>query len=140
MIPLLSRRQPKPAAPARRLSILVADDVAEIIELVSHWLAAEGHEVATATSGREVLELVKQRAFDLVVTDIVMPDGDGWDVILGVGRLRPDTRIIAISGGGKLLPVEPCLRVAKGVGADLVLKKPFKHEEFMAAVNQVMAR
>jgi CheY-like chemotaxis protein len=120
--------------------VLVADDVAEITELVGHWLESEGHRVTRASSGREVIEWVQKRAFDIVITDIVMPDGDGWDAILAVGRQRPETRIIAISGGGNLMPVEACLRVAKGVGADVVLKKPFGKSDFLAAFNRLASR
>lgn len=124
----------------RPLEILVADDVEEITELIRRWLEEAGHSVTPASSGREVIALVQQRRFDIVVTDIVMPGVDGWDAILAVGRIRPETRILAISGGGKLMPVEACLRVAKGVGADLVLKKPFRQAEFMAAVDKLAAQ
>ena len=126
-----------PAAPARRLDILVADDVAEITNLIRRWLEEAGHAVTMASDGRGVIEHVQKRRFDIVVTDIVMPGVDGWDAILAVGRLRPEIRILAISGGGKLTPVEACLRVAKGVGADMVLKKPFRQVEFMAALNKL---
>ena len=139
MIPLL-RKQPAPSATPRRLEIVVADDVAEITDLMSHWLEAEGHTVTRASNGREIIELLQKRAYDLLVTDIVMPGIDGWDAILAVSRLRPETRILAISGGGKQMPVDACLRVAKGVGADYVLKKPFRQVEFLAAVTKVVAR
>ncbi len=139
MITLL-RKQPAPPVSPRRLEIVVADDVVEIVELMSHWLQAEGHTVTRAASGREIIELLQQRAYDLLVTDIVMPGTDGWDAILAVSRLRPETRILAISGGAKKMPVDACLRVAKGVGADHVLKKPFRQAEFLAAVAKVVAR
>ncbi len=135
----LPRSQPEPIEPRRHLEIIVADDVVEITDLISRWLEEEGHTVTRAASGRGVLELVQNRAYDVLVTDIVMPDGDGWDVILAVGRLRPATRILAISGGGKQMPVDACLRVAKGVGADLVLKKPFRRPEFLAALNKLVS-
>ena len=130
----------QPTAPARRLEILVADDVDEITDLIRHWLEDAGHTVTLASNGREVIELVQKRRFDIVVTDIVMPGVDGWDAILAVSRIRPEIRILAISGGGKLMPVDACLRVAKGVGADLVLKKPFRRPEFLAAVNKLASQ
>ena len=139
MIPLLKKSPTPPTAP-RPLEILVADDVDEIVELISRWLQTEGHAVTRASGGKQVIECVRDRSFDLLVTDIVMPEGDGWDAILAVGRLRPDMRILAISGGGKQMPVEACLRVARGVGADRVLKKPFNQAEFLAVVNQLAAR
>lgn len=139
MIPLL-KKQPTPDAPNPRLEVVVADDVEEIKEFVAIVLQADGHAVTAVSSGRELVRVVKERSFDLVVTDIVMPDGDGWDAILTINRLRPDTKILAISGGGERMPKDACLRVAKGVGADRVLKKPFLAAQLRAAVAAAMAR
>ena len=139
MLPL-RKKQPAPSTTPRQLQILVADDVEEIKQLVALWLEEAGHAVTHASNGRDVVRLVKDRAFDLVVTDIVMPNGDGWDAILAINRLRPGTRILAISGGGKHMPADACLRVAKGVGADHILKKPFHRAQLLEAVNQVAAR
>lgn len=139
MLPLRKKQATRPPA-VRRLEILVADDVEEITRLVALWLKEAGHAVTLAASGRDVIRLVKARAFDVVVTDIVMPDGDGWDAILAINRLRPATRILAISGGGNQMPADACLRVAKGVGADRVLKKPFHRAQLIDAVEQIMAR
>ncbi len=123
----------------RPLRVVVADDVREIQDLVTIWLQEEGHQVRHASNGREVVRVVCDEPTDLVITDIVMPEGDGWDAILTINRLRPATRILAISGGGKQMPADACLRVAKGVGADGVLKKPFGRSQLLAAVAQVSA-
>jgi CheY-like chemotaxis protein len=139
MLPL-RKKQTTQAPVARRLEVLVADDVEEITKLVALWLEEAGHGVTHASNGREVVRLVKTKPFDLVVTDIVMPEGDGWDAILAINRVRPATRILAISGGGRQMPADACLRVAKGVGADRVLKKPFHRAQLMEAVEQIMAR
>lgn len=139
MIPSL-KNSPIHSARTWPAEILVADDVEEITELMSHWLQRQGHKVTRVSSGREVIAHVRAQAFDLLITDIVMPDGDGWEAILAAGRLRPEMRIVAISGGGKQMPVDACLRMAKGVGADCVLKKPFRQREFLAAVNRLLAR
>lgn len=139
MTPIAHRSLEK-AGPPRSLKILVADDVVEIVELVRHWLQAAGHTVTAAGDGREVLERVQKETFDILVVDIVMPGIDGWDVILAVGRVRPEMRILAISGGGKSTPVEAGLRMAKGLGADLVLKKPFRQADFLAAIGKLAAR
>jgi CheY-like chemotaxis protein len=135
MLPLMK----KPKDAPRALSVLVADDVHEIKQLVSTWLEEEGHRVLHASGGREVIRIACDTTIDLVITDIVMPDGDGWDAILAVNRLRPATRVLAISGGGKHMPADACLRVAKGVGADGVLKKPFGRAQLLAAVTQIVS-
>ena len=138
MLPV-RKKQPVATAP-RSLDVVVADDVKEITELVAAWLEEVGHSVTHAANGREVIQLLKDKPFDLLITDIVMPEGDGWDAVLAVNRLRPATRILAISGGGRHMPADACLRVAKGVGADGILKKPFRRAELMQAIEKAIAR
>jgi CheY-like chemotaxis protein len=130
---------PSAAAP-RRLNILVADDVADLQALISSWLEEAGHAVTRAANGRQVVERVTESAFDLVVTDIVMPDGDGWDAIAKVHSLRPKTPVLAISGGTREMPASAVLRVAQGAGAIGLLKKPFSRVDLLAAVARVTAR
>ena len=137
---LRKKPSPAPAPSARPLSIIVADDVEDITKLIAQILGEAGHDVTSVGSGRELMKAVRERTFDLVITDIVMPDGDGHDVIAAMGRLAPTTRIIAISGGGKLMPTDPGLRLAKGLGADAVLTKPFTHAQLLAAVAKATAR
>src|SRR3954463_55185 len=86
------------------LSILVADDVRDLQDLISMWLEEAGHTVTRASNGKEIARLVQEKTFDLVVTDIVMPNGDGWDAIAEVHRLQPKARIFAISGGAREIP------------------------------------
>jgi CheY-like chemotaxis protein len=119
------------------LTIVVADDVVEIRNLIEHWLTASGCEVLCAASGREVTELVRTHAVGLVITDVLMPDGDGLEVITSLRRSAPTTKVLAISGGGSHLRATDCLAFAKGLGAHGVLMKPFNREQFLAAVNKV---
>jgi len=129
---------PQPGTEARSLDIVVADDVEGIRELIGQWLEDLGHGVRRAENGREVIKLVSSRPCDLVVTDILMPDGDGLDVIMDVKRTRPATRILAFSGGGRFMGVADALRLAKAIGADGMLLKPFNRDQFLGAVEQVM--
>lgn len=131
--------QPTSPAAGRRLAILVADDAVDLRALITSWLEEAGHEVTRAGNGREVVELVRQRPFDLVVTDIVMPDGDGWDAIAKVHALRPQTRILAMSGGTREMPASAVLRVAQGAGAIGLLKKPFSRVDLLTEVARVTA-
>lgn len=119
-----------------RLSVVVAEDVADLRQLIALWLEEAGHEVTAVATGREVVRLFGERPFDMLVSDILMPDGDGWDAIAEVHRLRPKTRILAISGGSREIPAAACLRVARGAGAISVLKKPFSRVEFLAAMGK----
>jgi two-component system nitrogen regulation response regulator GlnG len=130
----------EPPRPSRPLVIVAADDVPEIQHLLVTWLSAAGHTVTALSSGRELLRAVREQACDLVITDIVMPDGDGHDVIAAVTRLCPGTRILATSGGGTKMPADTGLRIAKGLGADVLLPKPFTQAQLLRAVDQVMRR
>ncbi len=119
------------------LSVIVADDVVEIQLLLERWLSEAGCSVKCAATGNEVAQLVRREHVDLVITDVIMPDGDGLDVILNLKAARSDARVLAISGGGRHLQATDCLKFAKGLGAHEVLLKPFDREQFLAAVNRV---
>ena len=134
------RKNAAPTARPKSLSILVADDTRELQALISTWLEEAGHLVKGASSGRQVVKLVEEQSFDLLVTDILMPDGDGWGAIAEVHRRHPNTRILAISGGAREMPASAVLRVAKHAGALGFLAKPFSRPEFLDAVVSVMAR
>src|SRR6185503_2491230 len=94
-----------------------------------------GHAVATVASAQEATQLLKQQCFDLVITDVVMPDGDGLELIAAFRKAQPATRIIAISGGGKYLESIDCLRIARGLGAHAVVMKPFNWEELLVGMD-----
>jgi len=124
---------------ARSLSIIVADDVEGITHLVQHWLEENGHHVACAASGNEVAALLRKQPVDLVITDVIMPDGDGLEVMLELKRTQPHARVLAISGGGAYLRPRDCLSLAKGLGANAVLLKPFNREQLLTAARAALA-
>ena len=120
------------------LSIIVADDVEQIQDLLSTWLVAAGHTVACASTGREVSALLAKQRADLIITDVIMPDGDGLEVILELKRVQPDVRVLAISGGGKYFQASECLKLARGLGAHAILLKPFNRAQLLAAIEAAL--
>ena len=120
------------------LTIIVADDVDGIRRLVTQWLTDLGHKVVPASTGNEVVRLITDRHFDLIIADVLMPEGDGLEVILAARRVDPSPPVLAISGGGKYMTGTDCLKVAKGIGADGVLLKPFTREQMFEAINRVL--
>lgn len=124
---------------ARGLSVLLVDDEEAVSDLLRTWLTGLGHAVTCATGGVEAEKLLGVRRFDVVVTDIVMPDGDGFELMAALRRLQPTTRVLAISGGGTYLRQPDCLKIAKGLGAALVVEKPFTRAQFLAAFAQITA-
>jgi CheY-like chemotaxis protein len=119
-------------------SVLVVDDENDICQLLEQWLKPLGHTVAAAPNGTTALRLAEHTCFDLVVTDVLMPDGDGPKLIEGLKRVQPAARVLAISGGGRYLDSNECLKIARGFGADAAIMKPFNREQFLAAVNETM--
>src|SRR5438477_953392 len=103
--------------------ILVIDDEQPIRELLRHVLEKEGHEVVEAQDGKDALRLAEQSPPDLVITDIMMPEQDGLEVIRALRRESPDLKMLAISGGGLLR--SRALHVANLLGAFDTLQKPF---------------
>ena len=121
------------------LSILVADDEEYIRLLIQQWLEAAGHHVACAATGQEAAALLALMQFDLAVTDILMPEGDGFDLIAELKKMQPTARILAISGGGRIIAFEDCLKLAQGLGAHAAITKPFDQLQFMAGVKLALA-
>ena len=120
------------------LSILVADDVAEIQALVRGWLVQLGHKVTCASSGTEAARMLGKQRFDLLITDVLMPDGDGLGLIGKFKAAEPAARILAISGGSKHLPAGLCIKFAAGFGAHAVLGKPFNRQQLLDAIGMAL--
>lgn len=121
------------------LAILLADDESEIRQLIELWMSAAGHSVVATASGREACEALRGRAFDLVITDLLMPDGDGVDLIAEVRRAHPVMRILAISGGGRYTEGSDVLNLAQGLGAHAVVLKPFTAAQLKAGIERAFA-
>jgi CheY-like chemotaxis protein len=117
-------------------TVLVVDDEETIRALLQEWLGRAGHVVQTAASGREALQLAGKTRFDLVVTDVLMPDGDGLELIAALKTALPSARVLAISGGGRYIEGDNCLKIARGWGAHAALMKPFDEKGFFAAMDQ----
>jgi len=121
------------------LTILVADDEEPIRALLRHYFTADGHTVFCVANATEAAKFVGKVRFDLVVTDMLMPDGDGAELIHAVRTAQPDARILAISGGGRYVRGDDALKIAKGFGADAIVLKPFDREQLIAGVALALA-
>ncbi len=82
-------------------TILVIDDDAQLNLMLKSALELKGYTVETACNGKEAKTLYQNKQYDVVITDIIMPDVDGYEVILDLRRMGMSDRTIAISGGGR---------------------------------------
>lgn len=119
------------------LAILVVDDHPIMREVVCEILEDAGHEVRFAGDGREALRQLSSAEFDLLVTDIVMPEMDGIELIGEVRRRYPQTRIIAMSGGAERFPIKDVLTIARRVGAGAALDKPFSPHQLLETIGEL---
>ncbi len=118
-----------------RLTILLADDSPELRTMLTDWLRRAGHIVMGASSGNEAAAVLRRAHVDVVITDVVMPDGDGIELIREFRDRQPGLRFVAISGGGQGVGTLDCLALAREAGADLCLRKPFTPAELLAALR-----
>lgn len=117
-------------------TILIIDDEPSVRTLLRTVLEGEGHTVMDASNGRVGLELYRKQPADLVITDILMPEMSGLDLILELTRVFLNVKVIAISGA----PGEPNgLNAAKLLGARHTLHKPFGTAQLLSAVRYELA-
>jgi len=117
--------------------ILVVDDDRDVRELVCRMLEQDGYRVVPANGGFEALQQLASLSPDLIITDVVMPDMDGFEVLLKLRHLAPKALALVISGGGRVAP-DVYLETARKLGARAVLRKPFTRAEILDAVHAVL--
>ena len=110
---------------------LVEDDVS-LRAMLRDCLMSSGYEVLEFTDGRGVVEMYQQQRPDLVITDIVMPEKEGLELILDLRRGDQNVKCIAMSEAG--LDGETYLKIAQRFGVKHTLSKPFPVDEFLAAI------
>ena len=115
-------------------SILLVEDDGQLRTILKELLTRSGYEISEAPDGTRVCDMHQQQRFDLVITDVVMPDIDGLAVIMDLRRVDQNVRIIAMSGERQGRAGD-YLRIAQKLGAQLTLVKPFSNQEFLDAVR-----
>ncbi len=118
--------------------ILLIDDDEPFRNVLKVSLQQMGHDVIEAKDGCEGVALYAGGEFDVVVTDLIMPDKEGIETIMDLRKLNPAVKIIAMSGGGRVTSVD-YLQIARQVGAKRILAKPFLYEDIKVAIEQLTA-
>ena len=119
--------------------ILIIDDDKSILSFLKERLTCEGFNVLTAIDGKEGMTLFNDNKVDLVITDIIMPKKDGFVTIIGLKRICPDIKIIAMSGGGHAHP-KYYLDISKGLDVHYIFQKPFKTSDLVDAVHELLKK
>ena len=127
-----SRCQRVPA----KANILIADDDVELGRYTADVCRDAGHSAASVTAGAEALALLRQRRFDLLISDVRMPGLDGIELMGRVKQTWPDVAIIAVTAFGSVHTAERALRA----GAYEYLQKPFQPEELHARIARALER
>lgn len=117
--------------------ILLLDDEEPLRRLMAELLEEEGHSVSEGGDGRLTEDAERLADFDLVITDLMMPDADGLDVLRNIRACRPEMKVLAVSGGGRTVS-QNFLPVAKVMGAQATLSKPFRPQELIDAVEALL--
>ncbi len=117
--------------------ILLVDDEEIVLRLFETVLELDHHVVTTASNGNGALRAIAEATFDLVITDLVMPDKEGIETIIEMRHLRPELPIIAMSGGGRGNATD-YLDMAAQLGAKKTLAKPFSTQALLDAVHEVL--
>jgi len=115
--------------------ILIVDDEVDVVEFCSEVLASRGYRPRGTSSGLEALDLAKRERFDLLLTDLMMPEIGGLDVLAGIRSATPDIAAVIITGYGT---VEMAIEALRAGARDFLLK-PFQIKDLLAAVEHALA-
>jgi len=119
--------------------VLVIDDDEQYLFLLKAMLGRSGYEVSVAHGGKQGIEICESIHVDLVITDVVMPEMEGLEVIMELKQRFSGVKIIAISGGGSNNPGN-YLNLATGFGAHSTLTKPFRRVELLETVEELLGQ
>lgn len=119
------------------IKILVIEDDSSFRNVLVQMLEKAGFEVSQAENGNQAIKYCETLKFDLVLTDIIMPDKEGLETIQELLGISPDMKIIAMSGGGRFGP-NSYLPLAAKLGARKTLQKPFMRDELLSAIAEVL--
>ncbi|RYE76728.1 MAG: response regulator [Hyphomicrobiales bacterium] len=119
-----------------RRKALVVDDVMTVRESLAIALESAGYAVTGAGNGVEALAALEKDDFDVLVTDMWMPEMDGLRLLKEIRGRKPNMRIFGVTGGGPRLTIEAMSSLAEVWGAEKVFLKPFDDDELIAALME----
>lgn len=118
------------------IKILVVDDKKVIQDFFDFTLGFYGHDITVLHNPNDVAVLIKEKAFDIVFLDMIMPDRDGIEVLKDIKHAVPQLPVVMMSGYSVQEKKDEAIRL----GAKLCLKKPFEVEDIRRAIKEVIGR
>ena len=118
-------------------TVLIIDDDTQFNLMLKSALEIKGYEVETAANGKEGKALYQNKKFDVIITDIIMPDVDGYEVILDLRRMGMSDRTIAVSGGGRTA-ADDYLVTAQHFDVAATFNKPIDLQAFRDKVDEII--
>ncbi len=119
--------------------ILVIDDHEQIRTIIQLLLTGDGHTVDIAEDGKIGLKMAREFDYQLVITDVMMPNQDGLEVVTKLKRTIPGIGIIVITGGGPRVDLTDLTETARLLGADSILMKALDFEQLRSVTAEVLA-
>jgi len=117
--------------------ILIIDDDDQIRDMLCRMLNQEGYVADDASNGVEGLARFRQQPYDLVLTDLIMPEKEGIEMIIELKSEFPEVKIIAMSGGARMGP-EAYLQLAESLGAESCFTKPIPRKELITTIHTLV--
>jgi len=118
-------------------NILIVEDDALVRTLLDQFLTSKGYTVTLASNGREGLSSIQQKRPDLMITDMIMPEMDGMELIEIVHKADPDLPIISMSGGMRDVPLN-ILPLAQQIGSYRSFQKPVSLVNLLCATKELL--
>jgi two-component system response regulator (stage 0 sporulation protein F) len=116
--------------------ILIVDDESMMRNLLQKILRREGYKTFTAANGKEALGVMASESVDIVISDLKMPEVDGFELLKSIKQLHPDVGVIIMTAYGDTYTVKDVLLL----GADEYITKPFKSHEITLVVERAYWR
>jgi len=116
-------------------NILVIDDEKNMRDIISEMLTEEGHSVTLAVDGNQGVEFFKKGDYDLVLTNLSMPEKSGWEVTRTIKSIKPSAKVALMTGWGTQIREEE----AKNKGVDFLISKPFKKNQLLFIISEAMS-
>lgn len=117
--------------------ILLVDDAINMRELITEILSPD-YNITSVSNGKKALDLLQSENFDLIITDVLMPEMDGFELLMELRKIKPEQKTIAISGEKLSKNFDPLQTIQKLMKCP-ILRKPFHTSELRAIVNEIIA-